>query len=107
MSFHTKIWTAARSVAILFIIPAVLYCLSTAAYFAFFIGARLTHSVPVARAFDAAGALFLLPGRLVLHREPAYITFFPSVIVPVNTAAWFVMLCIALVLYNRFRGGAK
>ncbi len=99
--------SAVRSVAISFLLAGALYWMSVAALFAFRIGGRLTHSVAAARAFDAVGALFLLPGRLVLWRVPAYMLFFPSVIVPVNTGAWLVLLCAALILRGRFSGDAR
>ncbi len=102
-----RIWGATRPVAVLFLIAGALYYVSMGAYFAFFIGARLTYSVPAARAFDAAGTLFLLPGRLVLWKVPAYITLFPSVIVPVNTGAWFTLLFLGLLIHQRFGGGSK
>ena len=92
-----------RTIAAAFLLAVALYWLSVGAYFAFLIGGRLTHSVPAARAFDAVGTLFLLPGRLVLWRAPAYILFFPSVIVPVNTGAWLVLLCLGFALNKRFR----
>ena len=106
-SKSSRVWVAIRSAGAMCIAAGAFYCLSFFSYFAFFIGARLTHSVPVARAFDAVGSLFLLPGRLLLWKLPLFIAFLPSVIVPVNTGAWFVLLCVALLLHQRFSGHAK
>lgn len=39
--------------------------LSYASFYGFYFGARIFHSVPVARACDAAGALLLTPARLI------------------------------------------
>lgn len=88
-----SIHAALRSAAILALTAAVLYFLSLLAYSAFFLGARLTHSVPAARAFDAVGALFLFPGTFALRKVPAYLTSLPSVIVPVNAGAWLLIVC--------------
>ena|ERR1043165_2157245 len=41
-------------------------CLSWCATYGFLIGARLFHSVPLARSADSAGQIILLPARLLV-----------------------------------------
>jgi len=47
--------------------------------------------VAVARAFDAAGSLFLLPGRLILRRDLAFDAAMPGTLAPANTAGWLLL----------------
>ncbi len=100
------ILTGLRSAAILAALAGFLYFLSLLAYSAFFLGARLTHSVPAARAFDAVGAVFLFPGNFALRKMPAYLVSLPSVIVPVNAAIWLLMICAALLFSGKNKSGS-
>ena len=94
-----------RSAAVLVGGAVVFYALSFVSYFAFFFAARLTHSVPVARACDAVGAVFLWPGRLVLGKLPAFMVFLPSVIIPANTSVWMVLFCVWMLIRAKGDGG--